>query len=430
MEREPASETLVEPAPTNTDADPMTANAGAVNPVAERPEAPAVLDDRDLGKLISDEQVLAVWDEVDRSWFRVVTRSPLEAGRRYRVPTIFRPQLMLSKGIQMTLNSRSQFVFLPPTAAGAIAIQFDFGRAVLTNFSGNVEQVDLRFGDQRIIVTFGDGQSEFAIESSARRLPGSDPQVPSNRHDTRIWATSGTIGVQAGDQPVRSIAAGQLWSRPANQSAVTEAAVMPPWIEAAVRRPVDRDALDRLEPALTTDRPLTLILSEKVEQPAGRLAHSQGASVGSLAARCLASLDHFEPLLSSLGEDRHKSAWREHFNEVPAALSRGAETSDQLRQAMEHVWGRQAEQLFRFAAGFTPEQLNDGAAAELVESLNSDALATRVVAFETLRRITGASHLYFAHQTAARRQAAITAWQRQLRSGQIVYQHWPPLSGP
>ena len=97
---------------------------------------------------------------------------------------------------------------------------------------------------------------------------------------------------------------------------------------------------------------------------------------------------------------------------------------------MKHVWGSNSEQLFRLSAGFTPEQLANGDAAALVEALSSEDLATRVVAFETLRRITGASHLYFAHQTPARRQAAVTAWQRQLQSGKIAYKHWPPLAGP
>jgi hypothetical protein len=175
----------------------------------------------------------------------------------------------------------------------------------------------------------------------------------------------------------------------------------------------ERDAPEQDPPSR-----LTLDLAEAAEH--------RRVDIRSLAARCLASLDRFEPLVESLSDHRQHPSWRLHFEELQAGLARDRASAAQVLSALRSTAGPQAERLYRMLWGYSPEQLQDGAAAELVAALEDEALEVRVLAIENLKRITGVSGLYRPEQSVAKRQSSIEKWKRRLQAGQIVYRDWPP----
>ena len=76
--------------------------------------------------------------------------------------------------------------------------------------------------------------------------------------------------------------------------------------------------------------------------------------------------------------------------------------------------------------GYDPERLRSVGAAELVAALSDEQLEARVIAIETLRRITGKSQLFFPERAGVRRREPTRKWQQLLESGEIVYRQWPP----
>jgi hypothetical protein len=144
--------------------------------------------------------------------------------------------------------------------------------------------------------------------------------------------------------------------------------------------------------------------------------------VRALAVRSVAQLDHFEPLLDALTDDRQKSFWDDHFNELQQALARGPATAREVHLALEKTRGREtAAQLYRNLWSYSPDDLAAGGAATLVEQLQSESLDMRVVAIENLQRITGMTHLYRPDVNEARRIGAHRRWQASLAEGQIKY---------
>jgi hypothetical protein len=73
--------------------------------------------------------------------------------------------------------------------------------------------------------------------------------------------------------------------------------------------------------------------------------------------------------------------------------------------------------------GYSQQQLIDGGDETLVEMLDSQSMAVRVLAIENLRMITGRTNFYRADQeNPVRRETQIRTWIARQRNGDI---RWP-----
>ena len=70
--------------------------------------------------------------------------------------------------------------------------------------------------------------------------------------------------------------------------------------------------------------------------------------------------------------------------------------------------------------GYSIDQLQAGAAAQLVKYLDSEDLDFRVLSFWNLSRIAGATHYYRPEFTAVKRATPVRAWKQKLESGQLI----------
>jgi hypothetical protein len=152
--------------------------------------------------------------------------------------------------------------------------------------------------------------------------------------------------------------------------------------------------------------------------------------VRSLVLCNLAQLDHFDPFPSALNDEDLRSYWHRQYTALQRALVRSAESARQLSAVFTRLRGTDGELMVRNLRGYSPEQLESGAAAELVRQLEHSSLDVRVVAFETLRRITGRTLNYRPERETKQRRTALVSWQKLLREGRLVYQSVPTPRGP
>ena len=89
-------------------------------------------------------------------------------------------------------------------------------------------------------------------------------------------------------------------------------------------------------------------------------------------------------------------------------------------EPIEHVRPN-ADMLYQLLWGFTPAQLESGAAAELVSALEHRDMAVRVFAAQSLQSITHATAGYRPDYHLNRRRDAIQVWRRKLDEGAIRY---------
>jgi hypothetical protein len=272
------------------------------------------------------------------------------------------------------------------------------------------------------VATFVDAASEMAIDVRRYLPPGADPEQEPAQIVARIFTTAGRIEWQDGDAPVAvPIDAGQVRVMLGDTSETVAAGELPAWMRSEDLQDVDRSASATLVTFLTAGRPITLSLSERIED--------RRSEVRSLARRCLAYLGTNEHLVKEFGDSRQRSYWASEFDVLRHLVSESVESAVRLRETFEGTCGDDAADLYRMVRGYSPQQLQDGSDAKLVEFLDHESMRIRVFAYENLRRITNETHIYFPEASEMRRKSSVRRWREQLEKGAIIYDSLPtPVS--
>jgi hypothetical protein len=187
----------------------------------------------------------------------------------------------------------------------------------------------------------------------------------------------------------------------------------PDWIDSRNVKPIDRITADALEPMIAPDRPITLSLQEALKD--------RRVDVRALASRCLAALDDYEAALTQLADPNQHSYWSAQFDALRQALSRSPETAAKVRETVNLQRPAHAKEIYRLLLGFSEEQVEKGAAADLVRFLEHEQMDVRVLAHLNLVSITGAWGFYRPERAPAQQKQAIQNWRDRLNKGTIVY---------
>ena len=140
------------------------------------------------------------------------------------------------------------------------------------------------------------------------------------------------------------------------------------------------------------------------------LADHRRSEVARLARRCLGYLGNFdrrgrgaerpgpEGILVRPSGGPPSSGYVEQLRE---AVARGPETAAAVREAMEKHFGpEEGAALYRMLWGYTNKDLKNGADLKLVQSLEHEKIAFRVLGIWNLKDITGKKMYYQPEQTA------------------------------
>jgi hypothetical protein len=138
-----------------------------------------------------------------------------------------------------------------------------------------------------------------------------------------------------------------------------------------------------------------------------------------LGARSLALIDEFEPFDNLLNDKEERSVWPIQIKSLKAAVARGPAVAAKVRAAFERQRGKDGADLYHMLWGYSKEDLAGGAAAKLVEFLDSDNMDLRVLSIYNLRAITGQDYYYRPEQSAANRFQSVRRWKEQLKEGLI-----------
>ena len=369
-----------------------------------------------VGANVAKGQAIAGWDADKEVWQRLSGRFSINEGVRYRGLPTFRPQFALNDGLILILDGESDFGIGESNGAGVPRIDFEHGRAIVMDGEAN-SQLIIGASPRQMIIQMGDANSQYALEVSNRMAPGSNPATDPVYRVARVVCMSGRIRIEQPEQPARIVEAGQAWmaidERPARIATIEK---YPEWVKGQLRS-IDRVAQKELVSQVQSNDPL-------MDSLVTASSHRQ-TDVKSLASRCLASLDRHDESLEAIGSRRQHPHWSQHFQQLRKAVQQGPESALAVKEALERTKGADAPALYRMLWGYSPEQLKAGAAAELVQSLESESIEMRVLAIENLAAITGKSLYYRADRPLAQRETAIVNWQRRLKAGEITYRNPP-----
>jgi hypothetical protein len=397
----------------SVDPDTMTPPLPAVEDGAPVPPVAAPVE---VGRYLSDNEVLAIYDAEDDVWRREPARAALMSNDRLVALPVFRPQLMLDS-IQLTLDGGTEIELEPLTAEGTPVISVRSGRLVVATMGKADTAITIKTPHTSGTIRFGNADGVAAVDCGGFLPAGENPLAGPQHSLCQIYGVSGDVTWTQGDA-TQPIGPGEMYEffddRP---GAVVRVAETPAWIATNPASGIDAAAAKVLVEQLTSDRPLGLTLHE--------LAQDRRTEVRSLSIRALGVLGDFDEFPAAFADEGQRSSWDEHFDALTAAVTADAEQAEKVRLAFVKHRGPAADELFRMLWGYSPDQLANGSAAQLVSYLEAEDLDTRVLAFENLYRITGAKLLYLPQAPITTRRSSVRRWEERLKSGEIVYRDPP-----
>ena len=398
---------------TVPDEQPIARPARATKRPATNESEESAPSGEGVGRLISDHDVLL--RKADEQWQRVPARATVYAGQRLIALPTYRPSVAMSSGVTLQLLGGAIVSLGATDEDGAAQIRLDSGRLLLLTVAKPGAKIHLKAGDYQGTIEFGKDEAALAVEVQRALPEGADPEEEAAPATVDLYLASGEatwVDAKGRSDTLRGRAHRSLTSPKAAGKASDE---MPVWIEEGELNPMERRASTEVESFLRADKPVAPAVTE--------LATHRKIENSQLAAQCLALIDEFEPIVPLLNDPKYRVAWTPQIESLRAAIARGPKTAALVREAITTVRGKKlGDQLYRMLWGFNAQQLQDGAAEQLISWLDApdDQLDFRVLSFWNLHHITGLGLYYRPEDPEKTRRTPIQKWKQKLESGLIV----------
>jgi hypothetical protein len=423
--RRPADAPAADKATPAADVPRPTSPDPAVSPPAdEQPEkpidgvserAPAAMET--FGRYTSKRDILLKFDADAETWHRLPAMSTLSQGDRLLSLPLFRPMVSLSTGITIQAEGPSLVELVGWTEEGMPIIAVAYGRLVMATVGKAGNSLQLQLDDRRAQVTFVDADATLALDVHRVLPPGTDAEASPAPLAVDLYATSGMIRASEGDKvnDLQAPAVRSLTGVGVQQPSVDD---FPKWVNSEMSTDAERLATTAVEPLMQPGEAAAATLKELTDSqhPLGKRRE-----VRSLAIRSLTYLGDFDACVAALNDPKEKLAWGVCMEELRGAVARDPDTAAQVRATFEKQRGADASFLYRMLWGYSAADLKNGAAKDLVDSMDKDSLDARVMSFWNVQNITGSAHHgYRPEDIANKRRTPYNAWKEKLRQGKIV----------
>jgi hypothetical protein len=388
---------------------PAAPGAESAKPVPAAPATP-----QRLGQFLSGDQVLLQYDQSAGYWKRLPAKEMVVSAQRLLALPTYRDEIALNAGITLQLLGGTQVQLLHSIGSEPAGLDVAFGRIVLAPVRPG-PQLHLTIGNLSGVLTLVDAETIAAIEVIRVHTPGVNPESETLRTTADLYVTHGTVLWQekSAKKPVRIAVPARLAldvQLPPDPQPLDEKD-LPKWIVLESPGPLEQRASAVVAQSLQ--------YSHSANDGLKELAYHRQKEVAWLAQRCLGYVCEFDPMVTAINNPSHKTEWPEYVEELRSAIARGPEYSAAISQSLETKYGQESKGLYRMLWGYTDKNLQDGEDRTLVQMLEHETLAFRVLAFWNLKDITGLGLHYRPEQTLAQRRQPIIYWKQRQKSGEI-----------
>jgi hypothetical protein len=415
----------VTPGPSDLGPTPVPANPTEGTPAEETPPAghdpnakPPVEPEpasASIGRFVSENQALVRYDLKDKSWKIVPQQNVLnEETLLVALPT-FRPIIATPSGLSVQLLSESQIAMKPVRADEMPSLELQNGRIILRSLGKQNVRLSLTAGGKTGIVTLVNPESAAAIGLAYHRDSGLDPANVPSEVEVKFYTISGQVlwEEEGKPKPLQVDAAEYISFTAKEEKPELEVlAKVPDWVKPEPISRLDQNGAEKILEAFGKNQIASLALRELLDY--------RQREVSRLALKCLTQLGEFDPAVASFDDAAQRLTWDKTMGQLIEIVAQSPEKAQKVKEAFEREYGDSASSLWRMLWGYTPDQLKNDAAAQLVEYLDKDRLAFRVLSFYNLRKITGKTNAYQPEDTPFQRKVPTNRWRTQLRKGEVV----------
>ncbi|MDA1180657.1 MAG: hypothetical protein O2931_17910 [Planctomycetota bacterium] len=370
-------------------------------------------------QLNSLRDVVVIPQDDGPAWVRSAADEDLSVGRVHVVLPTYRSMIQVNRGLQLTFVGPAEWRFAE-RADGEFAVELRYGKFLAELLPGQSHgQLEWQGNGSSGVLLLQEPGTLAAVSVTQVITPGGDPTLstddaenPAVRRVNQFTLRKGKCTLQASNKE-RPLRAEATWNtvddRPGFESLLPSG---PNWIDGSDVVPIDQQTSRELEPFLLAGGAILPVLLERSDD--------RRVEQRSLAVRCLVVLREPAAAWDSLNRADQKSYWGRTIETMRNSLAQDSALAKAIQESINAKRSVDGRKLFRMLRGYSQEDLDRGAAAELVEYLSHESLDVRVLAAENLERIMGRKG-FRPEQSKLGRAASIKQWQQDLEQGKIRY---------
>jgi hypothetical protein len=227
----------------------------------------------EIGRYISENEVLARFDGAQDAWMRASPNATLYSTDRLLALPAFRPKLVLASGLQITLSGGTLVEFKPAPPSATASLGIEYGRLIVSPGGASPGVVHLDLWGRRGEITFAGPESIMAIQLRRYRSPGVDPEAGWAHRMVEIYAIGGNLLWREAGHPDQQISAGEIFAFLDDVRGAVVPAEAPLWVTTRDVSRVDELASQRLEEAVDVGRGLAVQLLRSRNIASRRCGH-------------------------------------------------------------------------------------------------------------------------------------------------------------
>ncbi|NMC20677.1 MAG: hypothetical protein GYA33_09690, partial [Thermogutta sp.] len=337
----------------------------------------------------------------------------LNSYERYFVPPGFRARILMP-GLEMVGMGPLFFEILSTDAAGSTGLGLSYGKMIL---NARPDDAGGMIGPPTLRLKFGNlagllqlpANSSVGLDVSREEAVPNDPETQPIPWIVDLYVLAGEVVWGDPDHARPMTFVPQVQVRLSERELRTVPLAGPvAWLTPplSAERLLEENALKVLADALSGDaKPPLLVLEE--------LSGDRRQEVAWLAQRTLAFLRYPRPLWRALDDPAAKARWTQTIEQLLTLVRQSAQSAAAVRASAEAEFGERGPLLYALLWKYGAT-LDNAQAAELIQLLEHDHLAVRVLAFWNLRRVTGVTLNYEPNAVPVERQRAVRLWKTRL----------------
>ncbi|MGQ9504916.1 MAG: hypothetical protein ACUVQG_08910 [Thermogutta sp.] len=413
----PVADLIPAPAPAITPQKDVPGRSIVASPVPVVPEA-APLPPEPVGQIVEDLRVTPLVFQIypdGRILQRVPLNEPLKTCDAFFVPPRYRVTIRLADSVELVCVGPTFFELLPVDAQGQLGISLSFGQIIMSSRQVGSTNLRLKCGNIEGRINFEDSQSQVAISVVRQTTCPGDPETQPVPWVIDMFSLGGTARWFDAQHPRPIVLRAPVQMR------LSEAELLaipmteqPEWVKVRVTTTsiLEERAMAILENALQdNEKDPLLVLREQ--------AGARQREVAWLAQRTLAYAGEPDVIWRILGEPEYRPLWPEAVTTLAELVRISPHHAAAVRAAAEKTLAANGPAAYAMLWRYPETGITLAQAQELVQQLENDSLAIRVVAYWTLRQITGMTLNYEPHASASDRSKAVQLWRERLTKGTV-----------
>ena len=340
---------------------------------------------------------------------------------------VMTPQMMVRPGQQLfvspsgtgifNLGKLSQLVALGPSRFQIHSPQefsVGFGRFLYKPGLNIPQELELA-SRKRLTMRASDPQTLVAISVRHLRLPGYNPTETPAVPEIEIWCLTGSVSIGVENQSSVHLRPGISWRATGQFSGQTlQNQSAPDWTSGVKKNAIEQTAFLQLtNHLLDSSNPF-----EQLES----LSASSSAELRDAASRTLAYLGEYGSLLKTLQNKNQRAYWDKQCQLLMNPSLTTESKLEDLHQLIHNTYEDSGPVVSRLLGGYSEKQIELGESTRLINMLDHTELEVRVLAFHTLKDLTGYTLGYQPEDTTAVRSHAVRMWWERWRNGEVVGQ--------